>query len=1109
MDDTATDSSNLELVGRQLRIPIYQVRATVELLDEGNTVPFITRYRKDRTGGLDEEQIRRIQEAVDRQRQLEERKQKVLRSIQSQDKLSDELKEKIQSASSLKTLEDLYLPYRPKKQTLATQARKRGLEPLALEVLNGAPAAEDLDVRCAAFVDPEKELPTVDDVLAGVGHILAEVLSERVDLRSLARRGMWNGTLVSKRIDRPLSEADGPGDADVVDEETHEAGADDAVEFEAASSAEPNEVAETAEESPPEPADSSTEAGDQVASTAEPATEAEATDATPGPETDPVAAEGAPSHSESELSSGDVTAAIETTAEDQSKPSESKPPEKGSSSGAASKAQTAEDRRAHRREARRRKRQKLEQSFKDYFDHSEPIKRVPHYRVLALNRGERCKVLRVKVQFDIDQLKTQAEELVLSSGMPHESRIRESLHDALVRLVVPSIEREIRRELTDRAETHAVKVFAQNLKKLLLQPPLHHHRVLAIDPGFRSGCKIAALDEFGNVLGHNVIHVIGTAERVQQSRQRLADLVRTHKITVVAIGNGTACRETEQLVAQVISDHLSELDTRYLVVNEAGASVYSTSQMGREELPKYDATIRGAVSIGRRVLDPLSELVKIDPANIGVGLYQHDIKAKHLRASLDAVVESCVNFVGVDVNIASPALLGYVSGLNQLTARRLYEHRQANGPFRDREQLREVPGIGDATYVQAAGFLKIPNAENPLDGTWIHPESYDIARRVLSEMDCDVSELMTSRGHVPETVTVATPEEPPQEPSAEVAVASEQQPSADGVPADQEPAAGTETSVEQPSVTEAPPATVEAPVGGDTTVADDEMSDMPPAPSSEVTESPAESSSETTTATDKPPTEAPPESPAKTDSRSSVLAERLDQINVNELADKLEVGKLLLKDILTSLDRPGRDPREDLPPPVFRREILKLEDLKPGMEFSGTVLNVVDFGAFVDIGLSDSGLIHVSRLADRYVKDPHEVVSVGDILRVWVVEVDEKRRRVSLTAIQPGTEKPRQPRSSKPSPSSSKPAQKRRRPSSEHAAKGRDKAAGGRGKKRHQHASGWKPKKKPKPVVPITDAMADGSEPMRTFSDLQQFFQRKKEDDEQPGSADKSDESEK
>ncbi len=367
--------------------------------------------------------------------------------------------------------------------------------------------------------------------------------------------------------------------------------------------------------------------------------------------------------------------------------------------------------------------------------------RIPPHRVLAINRGERARILRVKIDADAEAMATEAETLLIASDHPHREFLKGCVRDALCRLLVPSLERELRREMTEKAEEHAVEVFARNLRKLLLQPPVHNHRVLAIDPGFRSGCKLIALDEFGNVLAHEIIHVIGKEEWIRSGRNKLIELVRRHRLSVVAIGNGAGCRETEQLVVGVMEKELKDDDVAFVIVNEAGASVYSTSPLGREELPSYDAVLRSAISIGRRLLDPLSELVKINPANIGVGMYQHDVKAKHLRNSLDAVVESCVNYVGVDVNTASPALLRYVSGMNQLTARRLCEYRAKHGPFRDREQLQQVAGLGEATFVQAAGFLKVTNGDNPLDATWIHPESYELAQRVLERSGCSVEDL--------------------------------------------------------------------------------------------------------------------------------------------------------------------------------------------------------------------------------------------------------------------------------------------------------------------------------------------------------------------------------
>jgi uncharacterized protein len=1136
MDTTNTLSIDLDAIARQFQLATSQVRATVELLDEGNTVPFITRYRKDRTGGLDEEKIRLIHDAVTRGRQLNERKERILRSIQSQEKLTEALERRIHAATSLKTLEDLYLPYRPKKQTLATLARQRGLEPLALELLHAQPGAalEDLSARCTAHIDPAKELHSSADVLAGVRHILAEVLSERADLRSLVRRCLWNGALISKRIEHtdtddedasdPMAES-GDAPSDEPDRDWHRADEDAVMDAQ-------SDFEESVDDAAAESVDDAAAADEHASreTVDEPGTGESAplpTEAQALPEREPRVAESidAPS-TESQMSEAapgetfgepaDAGAATATSADRPTTPgakAETKTPSlaeiKASAEAAvAARRAAVEERRRQRREARHRKRHKLEQSFKDYFNYSEPLKKLPHYRVLAINRGERCKVLRVKIQYDPAQLKSDAEGLVVPADHPQAELLREALHESLTRLVVPGIEREIRRELNDRAEGHAVKVFAQNLRKLLLQPPLRGHRVLGADPGFRSGCKLVALDEFGKVLGHTLIHVIGAAERVQQSRQRLAEIIKTHRITVVAIGNGTACRETEQLVASVLSQELADQDVNYLVVNEAGASVYSTSQTGREELPRFDATVRGAVSIGRRALDPLSELVKIDPASIGVGLYQHDVKAKHLRTSLDAVVESCVNYVGVDLNSASPALLGYVSGLNQLTARRLYEYRQQQGPFRLREQLKEIPGIGEATYVQAAGFLKIVDGENPLDATSIHPESYDIAKRVLEEIDCDLTQLteLLKKRKAPNRSTepISLPSSPPaatESPQLGAACAD-----GDNTTAEESVAASYTTTETTDTCDETTGATTVA--EPPTTATNAALDAMPPEPTpdqSAALDSAPVDLTEVPSSADASDLAAVSASATGPATESSALDERLARVDVPALAEKLGVGILTLRDILASLARPGRDPREDLSPPMFRREVLKLEHLKPGMELSGTVLNVVDFGAFVDIGLSDSGLIHVSRLANHFVSDPHDVVSVGDILNVWVVEVDEKRRRVSLTALDPRREPHRQPAVSQGAEGERRSAPKRRKPRRDKEQQQQQQQQATttaqqqtrRGGKPRRGSGAWqpKPKAKPKPVVPITEAMADGREPMRTFSDLQQFFQRKRQKD--------------
>jgi uncharacterized protein len=864
-----TTTIDLDSAAHSLALPLERVEHVVRLLDAGNTVPFITRYRKDQTGGLDEEQIRQIEARVSRLRQLAERKQTILRSIDGQGKLTPELAAAIEGANSTKRLEDLYLPFKPKKQSLATVARERKLEPLAQEILSGAVSAADLDRRAQDFVNSEHQVATAADALLGVGHILAEDFSEQAELRQRLRR-------IVKRT-------------------------------------------------------------------------------------------------------GKLISAKTEIAEQQGK------------------------------------------EFRDYFEYQEQLGKIPPHRILAINRGEKAKMLRVRIDADSDELQRTADELLVPAEHPHAEFLRGCARDALARLVLPSLEREIRRELTENAETHAVGVFAKNLRNLLLQPPVRGRRVLAVDPGFKSGCKLAVLDEFGNLVDHAVVHLIGKAEKKAEARAKLAELIKTHNVSAAALGNGTACRETEEVLAELVANELKDDGVAYVIVNEAGASVYSTSPIGREEFPKYDATLRGAISIGRRMQDPLSELVKIDPANIGVGLYQHDVKAKHLRTSLDAVVESCVNYVGVDLNTASPALLRYVSGLNQLTARRVFDHRAANGPFKCREQLKEVSGFGEATFVQAAGFLRISDGDNPLDGTWIHPESYEVARRVLDKLGCSPAELTKKEA-------------------------------------------------------------------------------------------------------------------------MAELTQKATVLKLDELASELGVGPLLLKDIVAQLTRPGRDPREDLPAPIFKRGILKLEDLAPGMELYGAVLNVVDFGAFVDIGLHDSGLVHVSQIANHFVRDPHEVVAVGDIVKVWVLEIDKSRRRVSLTMIAPGTRRgegaggrhsakhgqpaegagegrPRRPRRpprpADPStpdaatvaagegaptpaldaggPSVAAPQQRpQRRPFQRPGSPRKPHGAP------HARPQQYQPKPKPAPLVPLTDAMKKGKEPLRTFGDLKQFFEIKPQDDETP-----------
>ncbi len=1043
---------NLRHLARGLDIPLGQVQSAVELLDEGNTVPFITRYRKDRTGGLDEEQIREIQSRLIRLRLLAERKQTILRSIESQGKLSEDLANQIREADTTKRLEDLYLPYKPRKQTLATTARSRGLEPLADEIYRADPICKDLDARAADYANPDRKVPSAADALLGAGHILAERFSEMAELRQRLRDILeQKGRLVTSgtQSEKPPRGKAAVGQQaerlsaafDVEPEtvgmpssglpiESLETGWPDAVADTEVVQVEPGEefsedfltqvdVVSPQETAPlhaaPEISDP-----DNTLQSSEPTGVEDAPEVVSPPEPPPSSGGGGGDSEDPSQIEGEGTVSTETAHEKGSEEGEQQPSAEGKleppvelggstapetvvpASGnsetaelesvepAAARGSAAEqvpaagpkssrpkrkkqkalkaEQKRQREQQRKRVEERLRKSFRDYFDFGEELVKLPPHRILAINRGERAKMLRVKIEYDLEAMNQTVDEMCVPPEHPHTEFLCGCARDALVRLILPSLEREIRRELTEKAEQHAVEVFAKNLRGLLLQPPVRGRRVLAVDPGYKSGCKLVALDQFGNVLAHHMVYLVGAEKRREEARRAIAEAIERYHLTVIAIGNGTGGRTAEDFVSSMMSEELKDKGISYVMVNEAGASVYSTSQAGREEFPQYDASLRGAISIGRRLQDPLSELVKIEPANIGVGMYQHDVKAKHLQASLDEVVESCVNYVGVDVNTASPALLRYVSGLNQLTARRVYEHRMQNGPFRNREQLREVAGFGEATFVQAAGFLKISTGDRPLDATWIHPESYEIAERVLSRLD-------------------ATPEEISRRDGA------------------------------------------------------------------------------------------------------SGLAERAAKVDVPAMAKELGVGELSLKDILTQLARPGRDPREDLPPPMFKKGVLKLEDLTPGMELTGTVLNVVDFGAFIDIGMHDTGLVHVSRLANRFVRDPHEVVTVGDTVRVWVVEVEKQRRRVSLTMVPPGAEKPAPPRRGKPEEGR---GERPPRPRQDRRAKGKPPRRGeGQGRPAFEH----RPKPRPKPVTPITDEMKKGKAPLRSFSDLAQFFEAQ-----QPGS---------
>ncbi|MBR4835043.1 MAG: helix-hairpin-helix domain-containing protein [Thermoguttaceae bacterium] len=901
---------NPVFLARELELPLDQVEATVALLEEGYPVPFIARYRKDQTKNLSEDGVAKVAAAYQKQRQLTDRKLSFLKTIEAQGKLTPELEQKIREARTARRLDDLYLPFKSKRQTLAQAARDKGLAPLADAILNAADESADLNALAAPFVDAEKGVATVEEALKGAADIIAETFAETFEVRRRLRDKIQRtGKLVSKKIEKK-------GAAAEVAVETTEA------------PVEP--VAEETVETPVEE-------------------NAEATE--------------------------NAEAAVETT--------------DAQAKDAAAKA----DKKKKKKTFKEQQAEQLEKQFVDYFDASFDLRSCPPHRALALNRGENAKIISVKLDVDVDQLKAIARETLVAEGRPFADFLNACADDAVVRLAAPSLEREARRELTDRAEEQAVSVFAKNLRNLLMQRPLNRRRVLALDPGFKNGCKLVALDEFGNVLDFDAVFLQGNAERRAAANAKIVEFVEKYKLSVFAIGNGTGCREAENFVAKIIEEKFADADVAYIVVNEAGASVYSTSQIAKDEFPNYDPLVRGAASIGRRLQNPLNELVKIDAERLGVGMYQHDVKSKALKDALTNVVGSCVNRVGVDLNAATPAILRYVAGLNQLTAKRVYERRVANGPYRRREELKEVSGLGETAFSHCAGFLKIVGGDNPLDATWIHPESYELATKILEKLGFTADDL-----RVP--------------------------------------------------------------------------------------------------------------------SKVAELAEAIKATDAAALAEEFGAGPLAVADLLEQFVRPGLDPRDSLPGPIFKKGVLKMEDLQPGMELTGVVLNVVDFGAFVDVGLHESGLVHISQLGDSYVRDAHQKVAVGDVLKVWVLEVDPKRRRVSLTTLAPGTVRerrqdgPRRPRrdenaANAPSEGGAerRPRRERdgeerrpRRERGERAERGERPEGNRRGRGRDDRSE-RAPRvvvsaPKDKKIKPISADMKSGKEAMRSFSDLAQFFGR-------------------
>lgn len=705
-----------------LKLKTSQINAAIKLIDEGNTIPFIARYRKEATGDMKDEQLRDLNDKLIYVRNLIKRQNEIKNSIEEQGKMTPELSLAIDKVEKLQELEDIYLPYKQKKRTRAMIAKEKGLEPLAQFILKQEDNSEKLEDIALKYLNDK--VTSSDEALAGASDIIAETISDSADIRAKLRQHLWQTSSLSITRDK---EADS------------------------------------------------------------------------------------------------------------------------------------------------------DEAFLMYEDYTEPIKHLPSHRILAINRGESKDILKVKLISDIDKDIAIITKFILKQNSPYKEFLTNAIIDAYKRLIFPALEREIRNQLTETAQTQAIHVFASNLKQLLLQAPLAGYTVMGLDPGYRTGCKMAIVDATGQVLDHGVLYITMNDDAKAKSAQKLLDYIQKYQVNLISIGNGTASYETEEFVANLINEH--KLPVHYLITNEAGASVYSASKLAVEELPEYDVTIRGAISIARRIQDPLAELVKIEPKAIGVGQYQHDVNQKELANTLDAVIEAAVNHVGVELNTASAALLKHIAGINATVAKNIIKYRDEHGIFASRKELLKVSRLGPTAYTQCAGFLRINGATCPLDNTPVHPESYPLAEQILAELGFSLEDL-----------------------------------------------------------------------------ADKNKLDL--------------------------------------------LKAKIKLVDIDKLATKLNAGVFTVKDILDALTKPGRDPREDLPAPLTRQNIIKLEDIKVGTVMRGTVRNITDFGVFVDIGIKTAGLIHISELSNKHVKHPLDVVSVGDILNVLVISVDAKRNRIGLSLKQ-------------------------------------------------------------------------------------------------------------
>ena len=820
----------LNKLREELQVERWQVEAAVKLIDEGNTIPFISRYRKEATGSLNDEVLRNLYERLNYLRNLEEKKTSVMASIEEQGKLTDDLKNKILAAETLVVVEDLYRPYRPKRKTRASVAKEKGLDGLA-DLIREQKFSGSLEEAAAAYVNPEKGAADTKEALQGAQDILAEGISDEADYRMYIRKiTMDEGKLTS----------------------------------------------------------------------------------------------------------------------------------------------TARD-------------EKAQSVYEMYYQYEEPLKKAAGHRVLALNRGEAEKFLTVKVEAPRDRiLQYLAKKVITEENPVTEAVLRAVIEDSYDRLIAPAIERDIRNELTEKAEEGAISVFGKNLEQLLMQPPIAGHVVLGWDPAFRTGCKLAVVDATGKVLDTKVIYPTAPQNKVEEAKKELKKLIDKYDISLISVGNGTASRESEQVIVDLIKE--LKKPVQYVIVNEAGASVYSASKLATEEFPQFDVGQRSAASIARRLQDPLSELVKIDPKSIGVGQYQHDMNQKKLGEALGGVVEDCVNRVGVDLNTASAPLLEYISGISKTVAKNIVEYREANGRFTNRKQLLKGPKLGPKAFEQCAGFLRIADGENPLDATSVHPESYPATMELLKKLELSMEDVRmlqaeAKKGRAAQNTSGADSKNTSGD-AARQNVSAKNKANRKDRRQNGFNIRNTDTAMGRALAAAMQGMTLDADNGGTGKKGANASGRSGAGASNAANASTGAAAGSSTSGSQKT-------------AAVSALERRIP--DKKKLAEELGIGEITLTDIVRELEKPARDPREDMPRPILRSDVLDMKDLKPGMVLKGTVRNVIDFGVFVDIGVHQDGLVHISQITDRFIKHPLEAVSVGDIVDVKVLDVDPVKKRIGLT----------------------------------------------------------------------------------------------------------------